>query len=614
MTKKSTRKTTRAVKETLHSDAPHESFAGDAEAFAAHMAEATALLAQATQLILSSPAPVSMGHTDPLALAETLISMTRHARIDTDKLLTQQFGLAADYCDLWHRTSEALLGKQGSGGVNASPRDRRFKDEAWNHSTVYDFIKQSYLINAQWMERSLSCIDGLDAHTSRKVNFFTRQLIDALSPSNSLFFNPEVVRATLESNGENLVRGLKNLVSDLKKGAGRLKISMTDEQAFTLGETIATSKGAIVYENELMQLIQYKAATETVHEIPVLITPAWINKYYVLDLRPENSLVAWLTAQGYTVFVISWVNPNAELGRKRFDDYLASGPLKALDVISDITKCARVNVVGYCLGGTLTSIMLSVLHSRGQAARVASATYLTTMVDFAEAGDLSVFIDDIQLNALEERMSEQGYLESSDMANTFNMLRANDLIWSFVINNYLLGKDPFPFDLLYWNSDSTRMPATMHSFYLRNMYQQNLLVKPGGIEILGEPINLARIRTPSYILSTREDHIAPWQSTYAATQLYEGPVQFTLADSGHIAGVINPPGGKKKYGYAVNKALPSKASSWLETATSYNGSWWEHWDKWMQPYQGKKVASRALGSKRHKVIESAPGRYATVRT
>ncbi len=585
----------------------------NAEQFAAHMAQAGDLWQQALQLLLSNPNQNAMGHTDPMALAETFLSVARHARIDTDKLMQNQLGIAADYCALLHRTSEKLLGKPSEASLQASPKDRRFKDDAWNESTVYDFIKQSYLINAQWMERTLGSIEGLDAHTSRKVNFFARQIIDAMAPTNFLMLNPEVVRATLDSNGENLVKGLKNLVDDLHKGDGRLKISMTDERAFELGVTLAATQGSIVFQNDLMQLIQYAPTTEQVHEVPILITPAWINKYYVLDLRPENSLVKWLVDKGYTVFVISWVNPDAELGRKSFEDYLALGPLKALDVVRDITKCAKASVMGYCLGGTLTAIMLAVLRARGEESRVASATYLTTMIDFAEAGDLSVFIDDIQLDALEERMSEHGYLDAYDMSNTFNMLRANDLIWSFVVNNYLLGKAPFPFDLLYWNSDSTRMPATMHSFYLRNMYQQNLLVKPGGIELLDTPINLARITTPSYILSTREDHIAPWQSTYAATQIYDAPVQFVLADSGHIAGVINPPNGKKKYGYAINDAMPAKPSKWLETARECSGSWWPHWDAWQATFAGKKVKARAVGSSKYKAREPAPGSFAKAR-
>lgn len=585
----------------------------DADRFAQNMARAGELVQQALQVLLSHQSGnVSMGHTDPLAVAETFLSIARHATVDPQAIMNQQLALAADHCALWHRMSEKLLGKPYAPYIDANPKDRRFKDAAWNDSTVYDFIKQSYLINSQWMERMLGQVKGLDAKTTRKVNFFARQVIDAMAPSNFLFLNPEVMRATLESNGDNLVKGLENLVEDLTRGEGRLKISMTDENAFTLGENIAATPGKVVYENELMQLIQYAPTTEQVHEVPLLIVPAWINKYYVLDLTPANSLVKWLVDQGYTVFMVSWVNPDQELGRKRFDDYLKLGPLKALDVIASITKCARASIMGYCLGGTLTSILLSYLRSKGEEKRIASATYLTTMIDFTDAGDLSVFIDDIQLDALEERMSERGYLDGFDMATTFNMLRSNDLIWSFVVNNYLLGRDPFPFDLLYWNSDSTRMPATMHSFYLRNMYQMNKLVQPGGIELMGEPVNLSKITTPSYILSTKEDHIAPWMSTYAATQIYDGPITFTLAESGHIAGVINPPS-KKKYGYYTNAALPAKPEAWLKGAKEVRDSWWGHWDTWQLAYAGKKVKARKPGGTTYKPIENAPGRYAKVK-
>jgi polyhydroxyalkanoate synthase len=387
---------------------------------------------------------------------------------------------------------------------------------------------------------------------------------------------------------------------------------MTDESAFTLGKNIAATKGSVVFQNELMQLIQYNATTKEVFETPLLLIPAWINKYYILDLRPENSLIKWLTELGYTVFVISWVNPDETLGRKRFDDYLTEGPLQALDVIEEITKAKQTSIIGYCLGGTLTAITLSTLRARNQSKRVASATYLTTLVDFEEPGDLSVFIDDAQLASLEERMSEQGYLDAADMASTFNMLRANDLIWSFVVNNYLLGKQPFPFDLLYWNSDSTRMPANAHAYYLRHMYQRNDLVKPNALKLAGIPVNLGKITTPSYIFATREDHIAPWHSAYLATQIYDGPCVFTLSDSGHVAGVINPPS-KKKYCYWSRNDLPLTPEDWFNGAKETAGSWWPHWQAWHKQFAGTKVKARTIGSKTYKALEPAPGRYAKVR-
>jgi polyhydroxyalkanoate synthase len=588
--------------------------AGDPQLFAQRMAEAADIWQRITQVITAGTLnkPLSFGQTDPFSFAESLLQTTRSMNVNPVEMAESQLGLVRDHMQLWGNITNKLLGKSGDDFVEPSPKDRRFKDEAWKNSTVYDYIKQSYLLNSRWLQKSVHSIKGLDAHTARKLDFFTRQFIDAVSPSNFLFTNPEVMRTTLDSNGENIVKGMKQLLADLEKGQGRLRISMTDESAFHFGKDIAATPGSVVYQNDLMQLIQYEAVTKEVAAIPLLLVPAWINKYYILDLRPESSFIKWLTEQGFTVFVISWVNPDEELGRKRFDDYLTEGPLAALDAIESITGAKQTAMVGYCLGGTLTSITLAYLRAKGQEARVASATYLTTLVDFAEAGDISVFIDDTQLAALEDRMSEQGYLDASDMANTFNMLRANDLIWSFVVNNYLLGKQPFPFDLLYWNADATRMPATMHAFYLRNMYQQNKLVKPNGIEINGVPINLTKIKTPTYIMATKEDHIAPWVSAYLATQVYDGPVTFTLADSGHVAGVINPPA-KKKYGYWVNENLPPKAEDWFHAAKELPGSWWTHWAKWQQSLAGGKVKARKVGSTQHKAREAAPGSYAKLR-
>ena len=462
------------------------------------------------------------------------------------------------------------------------------------------------------MANSGEYVKGLDKQSSQKFNFFLRQMVDALSPSNFMLTNPEVMRTTLESSGDNVVRGLRHFLNDLQKSEGSFRITMADENAFTFGKDIAATPGKVVYENDLMQLIQFEASTSKVHKTPVLITPAWINKYYILDLRQENSLVKWLTDQGFTVFIISWVNPDETLARKGFEDYLLEGPLSALDVIESITRSKQTSLVGYCLGGTLTSIANAYLRANGQENRIASATYLTTLVDFTEAGDLSVFIDDTQLDSLEERMEEQGYLDAADMANTFNMLRSNDLIWSFVVNNYLLGKEPMAFDLLYWNSDATRMPATMHAFYLRNMYQKNLLVQPNSLEIADTPINITKVKTPTYILATKDDHIAPWKSTYAGTQIYDGPIEFTLADSGHIAGVINSPA-KNKYCHWNNSALPAKADKWLENAKQKEGSWWPHWGAWLKKQSGTKVAARKVGNTRYKPIEAAPGRYAKVR-
>ena len=592
----------------------------DPQAFALNMTAASDLWQRIVQAAASQSLakPMTIGHSDPISMAESMFNATRHMSIDPMTLANAQLGLAHDHMKLWQWWTRKLLGRDETPYVETAPKDRRFADASWANGAVFDYIKQNYLVNARWMQNLVGEIEGIDEQTRRKLTFFTRQFIDAMAPSNFAFTNPEVMRRMIDTNGESMVSGLTHLLEDLEKSKGSFQISMTNDDAFTLGKNIAATPGSVVYENDLMQLIQFAPATKTVYKTPLLLVPAWINKYYILDLTQERSFIKWATELGYTVFVIAWVNPDEKLGRKAFDDYLQEGPLAALDVIEHITKSKQTAMVGYCLGGTLTSITLSYLTSIGEADRVASATYLTTLVDFADAGEISVFIDDGQLEALEERMSERGYLEASEMTTTFNMLRANDLIWSFMVNNYLMGKQPFPFDLLYWNADSTRMPATMHAFYLRNMYQQNNLIKPGGITILDTPINLSKIETPSYILATREDHIAPWTSCYAATQVYDGDVTFTLADSGHVAGVINPPV-KKKYGYWTSHtkpgdSLPAKPEEWLRTTQEHPGSWWPHWHQWQSKHAGTKVPARKVGNARYKPIEAAPGRYAKVRT
>jgi polyhydroxyalkanoate synthase subunit PhaC len=453
--------------------------------------------------------------------------------------------------------------------------------------------------------------DGLDAKTAQKVDFYSRQFVDAMSPSNFLMTNPEVLRKTAETGGENLLKGLSNLLSDLERGKGQLRIKMTDTDAFRLGENIGVSPGKVVFQNELMQLIQYAPTTDKVLKRPLLIGPPWINKFYILDLRPRNSLVRWAVSQGHTVFVISWVNPDGKLAEMGFEDYMTDGYLAALDAIEQATGERDVNAIGYCLGGTLLAGTLAYMATKGDD-RIKSATFFVTMMDFAEAGELGVFIDEEQLKSLEEKMSKRGYLEGSEMATTFNMLRANDLIWSFVVNNYLLGNDPFPFDLLYWNADSTRMPARMHSFYLRKMYQENLLVVPNGISLAGVPIDLTNIKTPAYFLSTREDHIAPWKSTYRGTQLLSGPKRFVLAASGHIAGVVNPPEGGK-YSHWINKDLPPDPEAWFKGATEIAGSWWPDWHRWVSALGKEQVPARVPGDGKLKVIEDAPGSYVKVR-
>ena len=563
-------------------------------------------LARRTQDMAQTP-------LDPLNMGGAFMELCARLMSDPVKLWEKQVELWQDYLNLWQNATGRMLGDEAKPMIEPDSKDKRFRDEAWEQNALFDFLKQSYLLTARWLQHSVKDVSGMDAHTSRKIDFYTRQFVDALSPSNFLVTNPEVLKATLNSNGENLVHGLENLLEDMERGHGHLRISMTDQNAFEVGKNLAITKGKVIYRNDLMELIQYAPTTKEVYKTPILIMPAWINKFYILDLQPDNSLVKWLVDQGYTVFVVSWVNPDEHLSTKNFDDYMAEGPLAALDAIEQATGERQVSMGGYCLGGTLQAITLAWLHAKGQQDRVKSATYLTTMIDFTESGELSVFIDEEQLKAMEAKMSQTGYLEGSDMAMTFNMLRANDLIWSFVVNNYLLGKDPFPFDLLYWNSDSTRMPATMHSFYLRNMYQKNLLIQPKALTIGGVKIDLTTIATPTYILSTREDHIAPWKSTYAATQTYKGDIRFVLAASGHIAGVINAPS-RGKYNHWVSEGhnFPASPDTWLATAKEESGSWWPDWIEWHKKFAGPKVPARTPGDGKLKPLGDAPGSYVKV--
>ena len=555
----------------------------------------------------------ALGHADPLNVGQAFLEMTQKLMTNPMAMVQAQMTLWQDYMNLWSTTTRRLLGEEAGPVISPAADDRRFKDPTWSENAVFDFIKQSYLLSARYMQSTVQEVEGLDNQTARKVDFYTKQFVDAMAPTNFVMTNPEVLRETLDSGGENLVRGLENLLHDLERGKGQLRISMTDPDAFEVGGNLATAQGSVVYQNDLMQLIQYAPTTETVSKTPLLIIPPWINKFYILDLREKNSFIRWAVSQGLTVFVVSWVNPGEQLASKSFVDYMHEGPLAALDAIEKATGERDVNVIGYCLGGTLLASTLGWMAAKGDT-RVKSATYFTTMIDFSEAGDLSVFIDEEQLAMLEERMNERGYLEGTEMATTFNMLRANDLIWSFVVNNYLMGKDPFPFDLLYWNSDSTRMPAAMHSFYLRKMYLENKLIEQGGITLDGVDIDLGTVKTPSFVLSTKEDHIAPWKSTYAAVNTYGGPVKFVLAGSGHIAGVINPPDpAKPKYGYWTYNRKVKSPDAWLEKAEQHEGSWWPEWRTWLDKFSGGQIPARVPGKGRLKVIEPAPGSYVKAR-
>ena len=548
---------------------------------------------------------------DAMNIGRAFMDMTAKLMADPAQLLRAQIGFWQDTMTLWQNTTRRVLGIEAPETIDAPSTDRRFKDDAWKDNEVFDFIKQSYLLSARFVQDTVTKVDGLDPKTAQKVDFYTRQFIDAMSPSNFVLTNPEVLRKTVETGGENLLKGLSNLLGDLERGKGQLRIKMTDTEAFSVGGNIGVSPGKVVYQNDLMQLIQYTPSTDKVLKRPLVIAPPWINKFYILDLRPRNSFVRWAVSQGHTVFVISWVNPDEKLAEKNFEDYMHEGFLAALDVIEAATGEKEVNAIGYCLGGTLLASTLAYMAAKGDD-RIKTATFFVTMMDFAEAGELGVFIDEEQLRTLEEKMNRRGYLEGSEMATTFNMLRANDLIWSFVVNNYLLGNDPFPFDLLYWNADSTRMPARMHSFYLRNMYQANLLKDPGGITLSGVPIDLGAVKTPAYFISTREDHIAPWKSTYRGTQLLGGKKRFVLAASGHIAGVVNPPEGGK-YNHWINEALPPTPDEWLAGATELAGSWWPDWHRWILAHGKAQVAARVPGDGKLKAIEDAPGSFVQVR-
>ena len=540
---------------------------------------------------------------DFLALGQRLLANPM-AMVETQAQFWQ------DYLTLWQRTTQKLLGQATEPVIEPAKDDRRFRHEQWSENAAFDFIKQSYLLSARCLHGTVKGADGLDPTTQRKLEFHTRQLVDALSPSNFAHTNPEVVQATLASGGGNLVSGLENLLDDLERGQGELKVSMTDRSAFELGRNVAASPGKVVFQNELIQLIQYAPSTKQVARRPLLIIPPWINKFYILDLQPKNSFIKYCVDQGHTVFVISWVNPDERHRELGWDAYMTLGPLAALAAIEQATGEPEANVIGYCIGGTLLATTLGHMAATGDS-RVASATFFTSIMDFADAGELTLFMDEEQLQQIERQMDEKGYLDAGSMAATFNLMRANDLIWSFVVGNYLLGKEALPFDLLYWNSDSTRMPAATHRYYLRNMYQKNLLKEPGGLTLLGTPIDLRQVTTPVFLISAREDHIAPWRNTYAAAGLYAGPVRFVLAGSGHIAGVINP-AGSTKYGYCTNEALPADPDAWLEGAQAHAGSWWPAWAEWVKEHAGGKVKARVPGAGGLPALEEAPGSYVKI--
>jgi poly[(R)-3-hydroxyalkanoate] polymerase subunit PhaC len=541
---------------------------------------------------------------------KTLGQVLEYWLADPQRSLQLQTTLGKSYLDLWANAVRRMAGEPVPPVAAPDLRDKRFADPEWSSNQFFDFLKQGYLLTTDWASRLARDAENLDPHTRQKAEFYVRQIANAMSPSNFVLTNPELLRTTLASNAENLVDGMRMLAEDIEAGGGDLKIRQSDSSMFEVGRNLAVTPGKVVYQNDLMQLIQYAPTTGEVLARPLLIVPPWINKFYILDLTPEKSFIKWCVDRGLTVFVISWVNPDERQAQKGFDDYMREGPLAALDAIKTATGASKVNAIGYCVGGTLLAITLAYLAAKRDE-RIASATFFAAQTDFTFAGDLQVFVDEEQIAALENQMRGRGYLDGKSMARAFNLLRSNDLIWPYVINNYLKGKAPFPFDLLYWNSDATRMPAANHSFYLRNCYLDNRLAK-GEMVVGGTKLDLKNVKVPVYNLATREDHIAPARSVYVGSSLFGGTMKYVLAGSGHIAGVVNPPD-KNKYQYWTGaRPRGDDVDKWLASAQEHPGSWWPDWLDWIKAHDATRVRARAPGGGKLKPIEDAPGSYVKV--
>jgi polyhydroxyalkanoate synthase len=530
---------------------------------------------------------------------------------DPVKLIKAQGELFGSYMQLWSGVTRRAMGGEALAVAEPEAGDNRFNDPEWSRNPYFDFWKQVYLITTRWLDGMLEQTEGLDERTRMRAAFYLKQLASAFSPSNFPLTNPVVLRETFQSSGQNLVNGMANLVQDLEQSGDLMHISQTDVSAFEVGRNIATSPGKVVFQNDLLQLIQYAPSTEQVYERPLLIVPPWINKFYILDLGPQKSFIRFAVSRGFTVFVVSWVNPDGRLAHKTFEDYMTEGILAATDAVKRETGTDQINVIGYCVGGTLLGTTLAYLAARGEDP-YSSATFFAAQVDFSKAGDLLIFIDDAQLKYLEEMMAERGYLDGARMATVFNMLRPKDLIWPYIVNNYMLGKKPFPFDLLFWNQDSTRMPAANHNFYLRAFYQENKLAK-GQMSVGNVKLDLGKVKLPIYELCAKEDHIAPAKSVFIGSRLFGGPVTYVLSGSGHIAGVINPPGEKMKYQYWTNDKRAATLEAWFEGANEHPGSWWPHYAEWLAKYSGEMVPARTPGAELG-VIEEAPGSYVKVKS
>ena len=586
----------------------------DGDAFAMNLARALESGGKALAAYLKPREIGEVKDDQPTEMAEVIKTLTAVAEYwlsNNERAADIQSRMAKGYLDLWGAAVHRLAGQEATPAIMPSPRDKRFADPEWKSNQFFDFMMQLYLLTTQWAQDLVRNADGLDPHTRKKAEFYVQQITNALAPSNFVLTNPEVLRETLASSGTNLARGMQMLAEDVEAGKGTLKIRQSNPANLELGINIATTPGKVIYQNELIQLIQYEPATEKVLRTPLLIVPPWINKFYILDLRPEKSFVKWCVDQGVTVFMISWVNPDKNLGTKTWEDYMKQGPLAAMDAIEKATGEMKVHTLGYCVGGTMLATTLAWLAEKRRV-RVTSATFLAAQVDFTHAGDLLVFVDEDQISALERDMQESGVLEGAKMAMAFNMLRSNDLVWSYVVSNYLKGQPPAAFDLLHWNSDATRMPASNHSYYLRNCYLENRL-SAGTMALDDILLDLSKVKVPVYNLATREDHIAPPDSVLYGTQFFGGPVKYVLSGSGHIAGVVNPPA-SKKYQYWTNDNIRDVSlQDWLKAAQEHKGSWWPHWREWLASIDAEEVAPRSVGSGALPPIEDAPGSYVRVR-
>jgi polyhydroxyalkanoate synthase subunit PhaC len=586
----------------------------DPEAFAMNLARAMESSGQALAAYLKPRTNGEPKDRPPNELGEVVKTFTTVAEYwlsDKTRATELQVKMGKAYLDLWASSMRRLAGEQASPAIEPSPRDKRFKDPDWKSNQFFDFVLQLYLLTTQWAQDLVRDAEGLDPHTRKKAEFYVQQITNALAPSNFVLTNPEVLRETLASSGDNLVRGMKMLAEDIEAGNGTLRIRQSDPANLIVGVNMATTPGKVVFQNDLMQLIQYTPSTETVLRTPLLIVPPWINKFYILDLKPEKSFIKWCVDQGVTVFVISWVNPDKRLGAKTFDDYMKEGPLAAMDVIEQATGELKVHTMGYCVGGTLLASTLAWLAEKRRV-RVTSATFLAAQVDFSHAGDLLVFVDEGQISALERDMQTSGILEGGKMAMAFNMLRSNDLIWSYVVSNYLKGQPPSAFDLLHWNSDATRMPAANHSYYLRNCYLENRL-SSGSMVLDNTLLDLSKVKVPVYNLATREDHIAPAESVLYGSQFFGGPVKYVLSGSGHIAGVVNPPA-LGKYQFWTNDTIGDVTlADWIKGAQEHKGSWWPDWRDWLASIDAEEVPARSVGTDALPAIEDAPGSYVRVR-